>query len=330
MALAEILDIVSNDGNSPRLTQIGAIKIGGKSAQVRKTDSGGTWRAPEKWDSFKIVTMNRDAKGDLIPDEVLMSQLVDQYGDKDGKLRQIPIRVLSDEMDLVLQSSILWYGSKTLGAKSDGKTVTWFNSPEHTSYGRRLPEPKTEPWDNKFLDMTAPNKNPLFKIHTIFNCVIAAKEARWGGVYKFRTTSVISFRQLHASLLHLSQLTGGILSGMPLFMVLRPVQVSPDGKPTTVFVTHIELRGPELMELQQQAIAMGEFRVKFKERIEETTRQYRKLLAAPGTESAEDAKDISEELHPDEVDLPTVPVGTSYGLIDEPITEANTEKEITQ
>ena len=43
--------------------------------------------------------------------------------------------------------------------------------------------------------------------------MIAAKESRFGGVYKFRTTSIISFKQLYSSLLHIHQLTGGVLVG---------------------------------------------------------------------------------------------------------------------
>ena len=49
-------------------------------------------------------------------------------------------------------------------------------------------------------------------------------------VYKFRTTSRISASQLVGSLVQLQQLTGGVLRGLPLQLVVRPIRVTPDGK----------------------------------------------------------------------------------------------------
>jgi hypothetical protein len=70
------------------------------------------------------------------------------------------------------------------------------------------------------------------------------------------------------------------------------------------------------MELQKQAMAFGDFRLKFAERIGQTTRQYRKLLASPGTESADEAKEIQEEFSPDEPPLETVTENSEYGLLE--------------
>jgi hypothetical protein len=168
------------------------------------------------------------------------------------------------------------------------------------------------------MEWKTPKGLPLFKLHSVFNCVIAAQEARWGGVYRFRTTSIISFRQLHGSLVHLSQLTGGILIGMPLTLVVHPIQVSPEGKPTTVHVVHVELRGGDMVELQRQALSYSEYRLKFADQIQSTTRQYRKLLSGPGMESQTEAKDIAEEFAPENnLDTSTVPTDAPFGLIDD-------------
>lgn len=317
MAILDILESLPSKngfaiGNG--LCELGKIKIGGKSKTVRTSGSGNKWRAPEKYDHFVITTMNRDGDGDLVVDKTLMEQLLAEHGDTDGKLRRIPIRLLSDSIDDVIQSAFVWYGGKTIGARSDGKTITWFN--DHCT-GSRMKEPVEEPWNPEYLDLTNKSGVKLIKVHSNFSCVIAAKEARWGGVYKFRTTSVISLRQLHGSLLHLLQLTGGILVGMPLMLVVRPMQVAPDGKPSTVHVVHVELRGGDMMQLQQNALEMAKFRLAFADQIQNTQRQYRRLLALPGNETPEEAQDITTEFVPESPDIQGVAPEQSYGLLDD-------------
>lgn len=300
--------------------ELGKIKIGGKGAE-RQKQGGGTWRLPEKHDYFTITTMNRSAKGDLVVDDALMQDLLGNYGDKDGKLRQIPIRLLSDDIEDVLQSAFVWYGGKTIGARSDGVRVTWFNDPQN---GRRYKEPIEDKWDTACLDMKDSKGKNIFKVHTNLSCVIAASESRWGGVYKFRTTSVISFRQLYGGLAHIHALTGGILAGMPLVLAVRPIQVSPEGTAITVHVVHVELRGKDLQQLQNQAADLAKFRLTFAKQIETTKQQYRKFLELPGVESPEDAKDIAEEFAPEEQtdEIPTQPEGQTFGLLDNDLPSA--------
>lgn len=315
MAIAEILTALG-ENNAPRLTELGKIKIGGLGEARPKIGGGGTWRLPQKHDYFTITTLNRNQGGDLVADKKLMDQLLADYGDQDGKLRQIPVRVLSDDIDEVLQSAFVWYGGKTVGARSDGKTITWNCCPELGKYfGTRYPEPVEQPWTPECLELKDTKGNKLFKLHSVFNCVVAAQESRFGGVYKLRTTSIISFKQLYASLLHIHQLTGGILIGMPIVLVVRPVQVSPDGKTTTVYVVHAELRGSGLAELQAQAVNQMQFRLENRQRLASAQNQYRKLLAAPGTESQSEAEDISAEFHP-EMEAPEA-APEKYSILDD-------------
>ena len=310
-----ITDIIKGLGVSQaiRLTELGKIKIGGLGAS-RPTQGGGTFRMPRKDDHFTITTLTRvngEPKGDLIPDRDLMVELTDLYGDDDGKLRQIPIRLLSNDVDEVLQSAFVWYGGKTVGARSDGTRVVWTNDP-HT--GRRNPSPIEEEWKPEMLEMRDSRGNKLFKLHSVFNCVVASRESRFGGVYKFRTTSVISFKQLYASLLHVHQLTGGILTNLPLFMVVRPIQVAPDGKPSTVYVVHVEIRGASIDEVQIRAQKQMQFALENHKRMAAAQNEYRKLLAAPGEEGQDEAEDISAEFHP-EMDSPE-PAPATYDIID--------------
>ena len=289
-----VLESLESRHGPSRLLELGKIKIGGL-GEERTSKAGKKWRLPRKDDHFTITGMARDSAGNLVVDEALMQDL-QQYADPDGMLRRIPIRVLSDEVDDILQARFVWYGKKSPGAVSDGKTVTWYYDREN--FGKFDP-PKVEPWTPEMLDITIPTysggSTSLFKLHFNFSCCIAAVEARFGGIYKLRSTSIISFRQIHASLVHISQLTGGVLVGMPLFLVVRPILVNVDDKPTTVHVVHVELRGRDLQQIQEIALTQAKFKLEFKDSLLATQREYRKLLSPPGSESSEDVEFIQQE-----------------------------------
>lgn len=284
----------------PRMCEVGKIKIGGKESKVRESKGGGTWRAPMKFDHFVITTLNRNPAGDLVEDATLMERLVEECGDPDGKLRRLPVAVLSDDPEDIMQASWVCYGGKRVAARSDGKTVEWFYDRKTRNW---LDKPVSEPWSDEIRDLKDNRGAAMFKLHTCFNCVITTKEARWGGVYKFRTTSRISADQLYGSMLHLRELTRGVLAGLPLQLVVRPIQVSPEGKTTTVYVVHLELRGPDLMSIQNMAARMLEAKVGNAKAIEAGKAEYRRMLVAPGYETDErEIIDVTEEFHPETVE----------------------------
>jgi len=276
----------------PRVCELGKIKIGGL-GETRTSKNGKVFRLPRKDDHFTITTLVRNVSGDLIKDTDLMHELLQDYGDPDGKLRQLPIVLLSDNIEEVMQCSWVWYGGGKCWARSDGQTVTWFGDPKTMSH---IDQPFEEPWRPEFADLKNPRGDLLFKLHTVFNCVIASKESRWGGVYKLRTTSRITGEQLYGSMLHIGNLTGGYLQGLPMRLVVRPIQVAPDGKPTTVYVVHCELRGPDLLSVQKEALKLVSCRMENVKQLAE----YRKLLAAPGHEIDEvEIAEIQQEFHPE-------------------------------
>lgn len=286
----------------PRISELGKIKIGGKSVQVRTSAKGTEWRAPEKFDHFIITTLQRDERGDLVRDEALMAELAQSYADKDGKLRRIPIMLLSNRIDDIVQASYVWYASKKLGARSDGHKITFYVNPENR---QPLPKPVEKEWTENWSNWKDNNGNRLFKLHTIFNCVVASKLARWGGVYKFRTTSRISASQLVGSLQQLQLLTGGVLRGLPLQLVVRPIQVSPEGKATNVFVVHVELLGSDIQAIQDRALALAQHDAKNHRQMLAIECEYRKMLAVPGVgETDDDVTDLQQEFHPEGNDGP--------------------------
>ena len=297
-----------------RLPELGKVKIGGLGAA--RTAAGGTsYRQPVKADCFTLTTLTRGpdvggARGDLIPDADLMASLK-EYASPDGKLRQLPIYVLSNDLDEVMQTAWVWYGGRTVAARSDGFKVTWFND---RATGRPLPTPLVEDWKPEYLELKTPNgKATLFKQHTVFNCVIAANAAKWGGVFKFRTTSVISARQMYAGLVHLATLTGGILVGLPLMLVVRPIQVAPEGKATTVYVVHVEMRGSDLQQIQIEAVKRATWQLENRKQVQSLQLEYRRLLLPPGQEAPADASEINEEFQPETAgDKPPAPPPDPY------------------
>jgi len=289
-----------------RMTELGKIKIGGL-GKVRQSASGSAWRAPEKSDHFTVTTMNRGpdqggARGDLVPDTELMSQLKKDPSlcNENGDLVRLPIYVLSNELDDIMQSSYVWYGGKTVGARTefkDGKmTVTWFSDRKN---GAKLKEPLTEEWNPAFLELVNSKNAKLFKQHTVFNCVIAAAESRWGGVFKLRTTSVITAKQLYSGLVNLSSLTGGVLIGLPMYLFIRPIQVSPEGKATTVYVVGVEMRGTDYKQILDRARDTAKFMLERKEEVRQIQEAQRKMIVLPGFEGKPDAEEINDEFQPE-------------------------------
>jgi hypothetical protein len=281
----------------PRLIELGKIKIGSL-GEERKSSGGGTWRLPQKLDHFLITTMNRDKAGSLIQDTDLMEYLASQgFAGTDGKLRELPISLLSNDVEDVMQSAYVWYEGKKCAARSDGKTLTKLYDGRARKW---LETPEEVDWKPEYAQLKTDKGAPRFKLHSTFNCIIAAKESRWGGVYKLRTTSVISAQQLYSSILHIRELTGGVLRGLPLRLVVRPVQVSPDGKTSTVYVVHVELRGSSLDEVQQLALKRAQFELANRQALDKAKAEYKTLLALPGyRESAEEQSEIAQEFHPE-------------------------------
>jgi hypothetical protein len=299
MSLAKIL--------SPRLCELGKIKIGGLGDE-RTSQAGGKYRVPVKYDHFVITTLYRGDDGRLRTDDALMSSLA-EHADPDGMVRSLPITLLSNEVEDVLQVAYLMYDGKKLAAKSDGETLTKYADLNTRQW---LPEPVSLPWKPEWADLKDKKGHPLFKLHCTMNVIIASRVAKWGGFYKFRTTSRITADQLYGSLVQLRQLTGGILRGLPLRLVVRPLQVAPDGKPTVVYVVHVELAGSDVLAIQKQALEIAQYEVRNAKMLAAAQAEYRQLLRAPDefaddAEEAEVAQEFAPHQQPGQLPPPPAP-----------------------
>ena len=301
MALSDILNA--------KIVELGKIKIG-TVGEERSAKGGGKFRLPQKLDHFLITGHSRGANGQLQVDQKLMDDLIGLHGDQDGHLRQLPIALLSNELDDVLQAAWVCYKGKKCYARGDGVTVTWYYD---RKTNKELPEPAVYDWEPKYAEVMD-GKQRLFKRHVVLNCVISGAQARFGGVYRFRTTSMISGDQLYGSLTQVRALTGGVLFGMPLWLVVRPVVVSPEGTTTTVYVVHAELRGDDLQALQQKALDVARFQRQHRQELGTVRRELKLLMVQPGLEDEAEASDVVEEFHPQTAVVPAVPTSPEDAL----------------
>jgi hypothetical protein len=135
-------------------------------------------------------------------------------------------------------------------------------------------------------------------LKVILSCVIAAKQANWGGVYKFRTTSRISGEQLLGSLQQIAVMTCGHLRGVPLRLRIRPMTVAPvvNGKEqlTTVHVVHCDIPARNMLEVRQEAMKIAEAEVASASKMKRLEIEYKRLIT-DGVESDDDQADFQEE-----------------------------------
>lgn len=277
-------------GLHPQIAQLGRIKIGWLGAE-QKSSRGKQFRPPKKLDYFLITTNDRDASGSLIVDDEAMSELkAGGFASPDGKLRRVPIALLSDDPGEVFTAQWARYDGKRRTDSCDGE--------EHITYYRgeaKLEQPLSNDCDGREHLVAG------WKLHALFRCVLACGAARFGGFYTFRTTSKISVEQLWGGLLHISQLTGGVLAGIPLQLVVRPIQVTPEGRPTTVYCVHLELRATDLGAVQEQALRVARYRAEHASQIRAAQAQYTACLQLPAgpDEDDDEQAEVAQEYHPE-------------------------------
>ena len=257
------------------LAEAGKIKIGGLGAE-RQKKGGGTFRMPQKYTSFQITKNYRDANGDLVTDTELMDAL---EKDPDGKVREIPIVVHSDEIDAVFPTSYAHYRGRKLACRGDGEEAT-------KADGTKCPCPC-----------------PLLqqrqcKPNGTFHCSIAVPgHAVSGAVYKWRTTSIISIERMVGSLRQILA-TVGVLRGIPLRLRVEPVEVNPEGgAPTTVYCCHVVLKAADISAVQRQAFE-DQQRRKALANGQDLDGEYLRLVSRPGEmESATEQAEVAAEFY---------------------------------
>ena len=266
---SRICDIV------PELAERGKIKIGGK-GEERTGQGGKTYRLPTKSDHFTIVTTAKNNEGDFIVD----NQIMDIIGDD---CTELDIMVLYNDPDLIFRTSYAFFDSAKCQCRGDGRTAQLANG--------KLIECNPETCET----FQAKGCKPQGVLS-----VILMDAPRVGGVYKLRTTSWNTIRNITTSLDTIKSLTFGQLAGLPLVLTLKPKTVTIPGtrKTTVIFMANIEFKG-SMTELLTTATNIANANANAMDEIKRIENNARLMLnEAP---SAEECKDITEEFYPDTV-----------------------------
>jgi len=97
--------------------------------------------------------------------------------------------------------------------------------------------------------------------------VILEGAERIGGVWVFRTTSWNTARNILSSMLLIKQITGGILSGLPLVLTIQPKHVVlANGQGQTVYVVNVEYPG-SIEQITRRALEIKRQRTEYKVRV---------------------------------------------------------------
>ena len=296
-------------GLMPGLAEVGKIKIGIKGDEVKSKD-GNTFRLPKKIDYFRIVKNERDENDDYVLDEQIIEIIKNNPAamyNKEMNIIGIPIRLLYNEIDLVFPTQYCSYVNGKLSCSGNGIKA-------NTRDGRETPCPC------KRLDNTYTGKDKC-KISGVLSCIIEG--ANVGGCHKFRTTSINSVRYILSSLMLIKAATGGLLSFIPLRLVINPKKtiIPTTGKPTTVYVVTVEFQGG-VEQLQRKALEMGRERVSLIENMRDIEAEAKRIVSV---DTEQEEKEIAEEFFPENIETKKPSATTKQEIDSEPHKKLETE-----
>jgi len=289
-------------GLMPGLMEVGKIKIGIKGDLVKSKD-GNEFRLPQKIDHFRIVKNERDENDDYVLDdqiiEIIKKNPATVYqssiDNPDKNITGIPIRLLYNEIDLVFPTQYVSYVDGKLSCSGNGEKA-------HTRDGRETKCPCAR------LEGAYTGKDKC-KISGTLSCIIEGSNV--GGCYKFRTTSINSARYILSSLMLIKAATGGLLSFIPLRLVINPKKtiIPATGAPTTIYVVTVEYQGG-IDDLQKKALEMGKERVSLIENMRDIETEARKIVSPDSDDLDREEKEFAEEFFPEEPETEKEAVAT--------------------
>jgi hypothetical protein len=275
----------------PRLAERGKIKIGEK-GEVKTSQQGKQFAQPKKLDHFMLTTMQRDAAGRMLPDLDLMRKLAPQG----GKLKEIPVMLLFNDPDINFQTRYACYIGNRLWCCGNGEEAQRLG--EEGKY-----QPVPCPCLRLEANYTGKDKcKPNGTLQVLLQGV-----DRIGGVWKFRTTSWNSVNSIMSSLKLIQAITGGVLAGIPLKLVLSPktVTVPGTGQNMVVFIVSLEFPGTE-QELAQIGYDIAKRRAEHKAKMDQIEAEARKALEHL-EETPEEMREVQEEFYPEGVTIEVQP-----------------------
>lgn len=272
----------------------GYAKLGGKESKERTSKSGNKWRAPIKFPEFRMVKMQRDETDNYVLDAALQWKLKAWNATEDERaafeaastpkekadtvrhvlVREIPIRLPSDDIDECLETDYVHYRGTVLHRKCDGESCrVWDVRKTDQGYRRvtnRVKEvvcvcPKYS--DTGIVDPHG-GKGEICSPSARLSFFVAIDDqgndvrkiaATLGACYQFRTKGWNSIRKLHGSLVGIKAMVGK-LTGVPLVLVASEVTTKDAKGHTRRFLAaHVECR-VDLVEVITGARSLHESR----------------------------------------------------------------------
>jgi hypothetical protein len=236
-----------------QLAEIGKIKIGEKGKKIVR--NGKEWYQPVKLPYFKVTTVERDSSGNFITDKQVMSQYPE-------KTQVLDVMLLHDEIEKNFQSAYIFYPGKTCKCRGDGETATRFYE-DGTSKVIKCEPSKCEYFTGVKEDGTK-LKGSRCKYNGLLTCLLL-KSIRLGGVYKFRTTSFFSVRNITTALKFISEITGGRLRGIPFKLTMGGKNSSVPGR-GLFYTVNLEFHGTPI-ELLEHTMSVAKTRALLKREV---------------------------------------------------------------
>jgi len=248
-----------------------------------------------------------DEAGNLV--QTIQTVPTEELKLRNPTLKRILIALPFDDPEKNLVTSLALYDRDGCRCRGDGESADYV-SPS-TGEFHKVPCPC-----NMFLSKLGPDDDPNARPphqftadSTIQNSmskgvyckangnlrVMIAKAKTLGGIHQFRTTSLNSITQLMAAMHQVSEITGGILSAIPMLLEIysKKVSTGPNKPPRTVFVvtmTHRAAINDFLREVAQQTALRESMRkqIAAKEILE---------LPDPGQEDPVEQMSIAQEFY---------------------------------
>lgn len=275
-------------GLIPGLAETGKIKIG-RLGEERKSQSGGTYRLPEKLSYFLVTTRIKDAKENWFLDEEVHRAIGPQP-------TEIPVALMYDDPVLNCQSRLNCYegsrrwchGNNEQALRMDAQGIyrerecpcPLFTSPE-------LAEENTGRPANKLLKC---------KFYGVLRVQITCKTSSVG-CYGFRTTSSESFSNVLGMMATVIVRTGGILAGIPLRLRLYGSTDNTPGGASKSYKVYLDLPAGGWDEVDAAAERIVRARSASRLNLKAIEADARKKLLAL-TDGTSEADAIIDELFP--------------------------------
>ena len=112
--------IKRREGQNFMMAEVGKIKIG-KKGEKKKSKAGNDYHQPVRLREFIVTTTEKGEDKNFLPDDQVMKAL----SPKGDPIKEIPIKLMFDDIDLNFRTAYAWYSGKRRQCTGDGERAQW-------------------------------------------------------------------------------------------------------------------------------------------------------------------------------------------------------------